>query len=64
MGEIDTQLLKLYDNEPLFLSEVIQDDAELLLLDTWLMETLFTKWKLKSEKWKVKSESNAARRFY
>ena len=40
MGEIDTRLLKLYDEESLFLSEVIQDDAELLLLDTWLMETL------------------------
>lgn len=40
MGEIDTQLLKLYTDEALFLSEVIQDDAELLLLDTWLMETM------------------------
>ena len=39
MGEIDTQFLKLYDEEPLFLSEVVQDDAELLILDTWLMET-------------------------
>ena len=39
MGEIDTQLLKLYDEEPLLLSEVVQDDAELLILDTWLMET-------------------------
>ena len=39
MGEIDTQLLKLYDEEPLLLSEVVQDDAELLMLDTWLMET-------------------------
>ena len=39
MGEIDTQLLKLYDEESLFLSEVVQDDAELLLLDTWLIET-------------------------
>lgn len=40
MGEIDTRLLKLYDEEPLFLSEVVQNDAELLMLDTWLMETL------------------------
>lgn len=40
MGEIDTQFLKLYDDEPLFLSEVVQNDAELLMLDTWLMETL------------------------
>ena len=40
MGEIDTQFLKLYDEEPLFLSEVVQNDAELLMLDTWLMETL------------------------
>ena len=39
MGEIDTRLLKLYDEESLFLSEVIKNDAELLLLDTWLMET-------------------------
>ena len=39
MGEIDTQLLKLYDEEPLFLREVVQSDAELLMLDTWLMET-------------------------
>ena len=40
MGEIDTQLLKLYAEEELFLSDVIKDDAELLLLDSWLMETL------------------------
>ena len=43
MGEIDTQLLKLYADEQLLLNEVVQDDAELLLLDTWLIETLFTK---------------------
>ena len=42
MGEIDTQLLKLYADEQLLLNEVVQDDAELLLLDTWLIETLFT----------------------
>ncbi len=40
MGEIDTQFLKLYADEALFLSEVVQEDAELLLLDTWLAETL------------------------
>ena len=40
MGEIDTRFLNLYDDEPLFLSEVVQNDAELLMLDTWLMETL------------------------
>lgn len=39
MGEIDNDFLKLYNDEPLLLSEVVQDDAELLLLDTWLMET-------------------------
>ena len=39
MGEIDTQLLKLYDEEELLLNNVINGDAELLLLDTWLMET-------------------------
>ena len=39
MGEIDTQLLKLYDEEELLLNNVIKGDAELLLLDTWLMET-------------------------
>ena len=43
MGEIDTQLLKLYADEQLLLNEVVQDDAELLLLDTWLIETLSTK---------------------
>ena len=56
MGEIDTQLLKLHADEQLLLNEVVQDDAELLLLDTWLIETLFTKWKLKTENWKVKSK--------
>lgn len=40
MGDIDTQLLKLYTEEELLLNEVVQDDAELLMLDTWLMETL------------------------
>ena len=40
MGDIDTQILKLYAEDDLFLSEVIKDDAELLLLDTWLAETL------------------------
>ena len=40
MGEIDTQFLKLYAEEELFLSEVIKDDAELLLLDSWLMDRL------------------------
>ena len=52
MGEIDTQFLKLYDEEPLFLSEVVQDDAELLILDTWLMETF-----LGGENGKVKTEN-------
>ena len=61
MGEIDTQFLKLYEDEPLFLSEVVQNDAELLMLDTWLMET-FRKWKVKSlrllesENWKLRTE--------
>ena len=40
MGEIDTRFLNLYADESQFLSEVVQDDAELLLLDTWLAETL------------------------
>ena len=39
MGDIDTQLLKLYAEEDLLLNEVVQDDAELLMLDTWLIET-------------------------
>ena len=39
MGDIDTQLLKLYTEEELLLNEVVQDDAELLMLDTWLIET-------------------------
>ena len=39
MGEIDTQLLNLYADEELLLNEVVQDDAELLMLDTWLIET-------------------------
>ena len=42
MGEIDTRLLKLYSEEPLLMSEVVKDDAELLFLDTWLTE-LFSK---------------------
>ena len=40
MGDIDTQILKLYAEDDLFLSEVIKDDAELLMLDSWLMDTL------------------------
>ena len=40
MGDIDTRFLNLYADESLFLSEVVQGDAELLLLDTWLAETL------------------------
>ena len=40
MGDIDTRFLNLYADEQLFLSEVVQDDAELLLLDTWLAETI------------------------
>ena len=40
MGDIDTQILKLYAEDDLFISEVVQDDAELLMLDNWLIETL------------------------
>ena len=56
MGDIDTQILKLYAEDDLFLSEVIKDDAELLMLDSWLMDTLgktHLQWKLKTENWKV-----------
>lgn len=40
MGDIDTQILRLYADDDLLISEVIKDDAELLMLDSWLMETL------------------------
>ena len=40
MGDIDTQFLKLYADDDLLLNEVVQEDAELLMLDTWLMETI------------------------
>ena len=38
MGEIDDRMLKLYSEEEVFLRSVVQDDAELLFLDTYLTD--------------------------
>lgn len=43
MGEIDNRTLKLYSEEDMLLNDVVKDDHELLLLDTYLTD-LF-KWK-------------------
>lgn len=38
MGEIDERTLQLYSEEELLLRDVIQDDAELLYIDTYLTD--------------------------
>ena len=39
MSEIDHRSLQLYSEEHLLLNDVVQDDAELLFLDTYLTDT-------------------------
>ncbi len=43
MGEIDSNILRLYSEENLLLNDVVQDDAELLFLDTYLTDIFKTK---------------------
>lgn len=38
MGEIDDRMLKLYSEDDIFINSVVQDDAELLFLDTYLTD--------------------------
>ena len=38
MGEIDHRILNQYSEEDLFLSEVVQNDHELLYLDSYLSD--------------------------
>ena len=38
MSEIDERVLRLYSEENLLLQSVVQEDAELLLLDTYLTD--------------------------
>ena len=38
MGEIDDRMLKLYSEDDIFINSVVQDDAELLFLDTYLSD--------------------------
>lgn len=38
MSELDPQTLKLFSEEHLFLNDVVQEDAELLFLDTYLTD--------------------------
>ena len=38
MGEIDNRTLKLFGEESMLLTDVVQDDVELLFLDTYLMD--------------------------
>ena len=38
MGEIDEKTLQLYSEEELLLNDVIQNDADLLYLDTYLTD--------------------------
>ena len=38
MGEIDIKLLKLLAEDELFISEVVQNDHELLMLDSYLLD--------------------------
>ncbi|MDR2894296.1 MAG: hypothetical protein LBU97_02405 [Alistipes sp.] len=39
MEDVDTQQLSEHDEEMMFLSEVIQDEYELLFLDSYLLES-------------------------
>ena len=38
MSEIDPRTLQLYSEEHLLMNDVVQDDAELLFLDTYLTD--------------------------
>ena len=38
MSEFDPQTLKLFSEEHLLLNDVVQEDAELLFLDTYLTD--------------------------
>lgn len=38
MGEIDNRTLKLFGEESMLLGDVVQDDVELLFLDTYLVD--------------------------
>ena len=38
MSEIDERVLRLYSEENLLLQSVVQEDAELLFLDTYLTD--------------------------
>ena len=38
MGEIDTNVLKLLAEDELFINEVVQNDHELLMLDSYLLD--------------------------
>lgn len=38
MGEIDNRVIKLFSEEDMLLNDVIQDDNELLFLDTYLTD--------------------------
>ncbi|MBR2368343.1 MAG: hypothetical protein IKA81_07040 [Alistipes sp.] len=42
MGEIDTRTLKLYSEEDMLLNDVVQEDNELLYLDTYLTDIFKT----------------------
>ena len=46
MGEIDNRTLKLFSEENMLLNDVVQDDVELLFLDTYLTDI----FKFKSDK--------------
>lgn len=38
MGEIDMKLLRLLAEDELFINEVVQNDHELLMLDSYLLD--------------------------
>lgn len=38
MGEIDNRTLNLFSEEGVLLNDVVQDDIELLFLDTYLID--------------------------
>ncbi len=38
MGEIDANILRLYSEEHMFMNDVVKDDADLLMLDTYLTD--------------------------
>jgi hypothetical protein len=42
MSEIDPRTLQLYSEEGLLMNDVVQDDAELLFLDTYLTDLFKT----------------------